>query len=96
MANEPSGIRQAREHRDYGERIALLEDRYGHLLVRIDHLDECVDSVKEEAVKNTASIHSKLSVWDKRMYIGIGLILGMIAAAGNWGGLKWLIELFSK
>ena len=37
---------------NHGERIACLEERYDHVISRLNHLDECVDGVKVQAEQN--------------------------------------------
>lgn len=82
--NENTGIRHQ------GERIAHLEAVYGEIVNRLDHLDECVDKVKLTSAENQR-------LWEKRWYIGIGILVGMTMLAGSGTiSLKTLIELFSK
>ena len=88
MANDPSR---------YGERIATLETKFGDLVSRLNHLDNCLDEAKENAKGNFESIREKLSEWDVRFKVGLGVIVGMVIAAGSGTiSLKSLIEWFSK
>ena len=83
--------------RGHGERIASLEERFNHLLARINHLDVCLDEAKTQAAKDAAIIKKKLDTWDGRWKYGIGIIIGTILASGSGTvSLKSLIDLLSK
>jgi len=82
--NENTGLRHQ------GERIATLESAYGEIVHRLNHLDECVDDVKKVAAENQR-------IWEKRWYIGIGIVVGITLLAGSGTiSLKTLIDLLSK
>ena len=79
--NETSAARQ------HGERIRALEMAFSHIQARLDHLDECVDGVKNQHRETQA-------VWEKRWYIGIGLVGGVLIASGL--SLWKIVEILGK
>lgn len=84
-------------YKNHGERIASLEERFTHLLARINHLDECLDDAKTQAAKDAAIIKQKLDTWDSRWKYGIGIIIGAILVSGSGTvSLKTLLELLGK
>ena len=94
---EREGYAVQNEAARHGERIAALEARFSELVQRLDHLDECLDEAKQHAASNFNELKEKLSRWDTRWKIGVGIIVGMIAAAGSGVvSLKSLIELIGK
>ena len=81
----------------HGERIATLESRFADMLSRMDHLDECVDDVKSHAASNFSAVQAKLSQWDSRWKVALGIIVGMIIMAGSGTvSLKTLLDLLAK
>lgn len=83
--------------RMHGERIASLEERYTHLLVRINHLDECVDGVKEVAEKNAEIVRSNIEIWNRRWWIGMGVVAGVCVVTGSGTiSLKSLLDVLGK
>lgn len=64
---------------------------------RLNHLDDCVDDVKQVAAANHAVAEQNQRKWEKRWYLGIGIVVGMTLLAGSGTiSLKSLIELFAK
>jgi hypothetical protein len=80
-----------------GQRVAALEVEFGNLVNRLNHLDDCLDDAKNHAASNFKVIQEKLSAWDTRWKIGLGIIVGMIVASGSGVvSLKSFIELLAK
>lgn len=83
--------------RDHGERIATLEERYEHVISRLNHLDDCVDGVKSQAEENAKSVRDNQQLWDRRWWIGLGVVGALIFFSGSgFVSLKELVGLLSK
>jgi hypothetical protein len=81
----------------YGERIASLEKGYETVVSRLNHLDDCLDDAKGQAAADFATIQAKLAQWDKKWWVGVGVIIGVVLiSAGGPVSIKGLIELLSK
>jgi hypothetical protein len=94
VPNDPSGIRHNREH---GERIASLERDMAHIVDRINHLDECVDSVKVQAEEIAEESRNNARLWDRRWWVGIGIMGTLVFVSGSGViSLKELIQLVAK
>lgn len=64
---------------------------------RLDHLDECVDSVKVQAAENAELVRANAQKWDGRWKLGIGIVIGVALATGSGTvSLKSLLDLFGK
>jgi hypothetical protein len=78
-------------------RITRLEDSHRSLVQRLDHLDECVDSVKVQAAENAELVRANAQKWDGRWKLGIGIVIGVALATGSGTvSLKSLLDLFGK
>ncbi len=83
--------------RQHGERIAALEERFEHLVSRLNHLDSCVDSVKVQAEKNAEYARRNERLWDRRWWIGLGIVGTLIFFSGSgFVSLKEFVNLLSK
>ena len=67
-------------------RLERLEQWRDDITLKMDHLDKCMDSVRETVAK-----------WDRRFLLGLGIIAGLILASGSGTlSLKALIDLLTK
>lgn len=113
MTNEQARERDVTQKilREHGDRLASLEERFNHMSAelshqtkQLNHLDDCVDSVRTEAVENASAVNEKLRVWEKRFDLWSGrlksalwVLLGAVLAAGSGTvSLKSLIDLIGK
>jgi hypothetical protein len=75
---------------DLGERLARLEEWRNETAVKLQHLDECMDSIRDTIVKWDHK-------WSKWFWIACGVVLGMIFSAGNGVvSLKTLLDVLKK
>ena len=82
---------------NHGERIATLEEKYDHVIRRLNHLDQCVDGVKVQAEANAAEARKNARLWDRRWWIGLGVVGTLIFISGSgFVSLKELIGLLAK
>ncbi len=82
---------------DLGSRIAVLEERYEHLMRRLNHLDECVDGVKIQAEENAELSRKNERIWDRRWWIGLGVVGSLIFIGGSGPfSLKEVLNLLSR
>jgi hypothetical protein len=72
---------------DHGERIATLEARYMEVVNRLNHLDECIDSVRNQAAENADLVRKNSQVWDERWFFGKGAFWTAAALATILGGI---------
>jgi len=81
----------------HGERIATLEERYDHVISRLNHLDECVDGVKVQAEENAELARKNRELWDRRWWVGLGFVGALIFLSGSgFLSLKELANLVAK
>jgi hypothetical protein len=82
---------------DHGERIATLEAEYAQVILRLNHLDECVDGVKVQAEENAALARKNERLWDRRWWIGLGFVAALIFLSGSgFVSLKEVAMLIAK
>ena len=82
---------------NHGERIVCLEERYDHVISRLNHLDECVDGVKVQAEQNAEKARKNERLWDRRWWIGLGVVGTLIFISGSgFVSLKELVALFQN
>jgi hypothetical protein len=63
----------------HGERIATLEERYEYLHRRLNHLDDCIDSVKGQILQHSDEVRKNTRTWDDRWSFGKGVFWTMSA-----------------
>jgi len=91
------GDAEGQEGRNVGQRIAVLEERYDHLVSRLNHLDTCIDGVKEQAAENAGLVRQNMETWDRRWWVGLGFVGALIFLSGSGLlSLKELLALFAK
>lgn len=77
-----------------GERVATLEAVNTEMRLSLDHLHDCVHEVKNDVKSFKQDVSIREKIWDKRWYIGVGLVGGVLAVSGL--SLGKLFELISK
>lgn len=91
MPNDPLAIRHS------GERLAALEERYDHLVERINHLDGCVDDVKKQILEHGEALEKNMQTWDRRWWVGLGFVGALMFLSGSgFVSLKSALDVISK
>lgn len=78
-----------------GERVARLESEFKNIVIRLDHLDNCVDDAKKQSAENFRAIEARLDKWDRRWLIGFGILIGIMILQSS-GTMTLLMEIISK
>jgi hypothetical protein len=72
---------------DHGERIATLEARYAEVVNRLNHLDECIDTVRHQAAEHAELVRKNARIWDERWFFGKGAFWTAAALGSILGGI---------